>query len=517
MRLTIRPLRPDRARLPGSAGVPPAIAPSGPFCWPAERAPRLHLTLVAFAFAAANVIAAAAATARHNVLFIVADDMRCTMGTYGDKQAHTPNLDRLAARGVRFDRAYVQYTVCNPSRVSFLTGLRAEQTGVVGNRTPFRTVMPDIVTLPQLFRQGGWRSESYGKIYHLGNPNDGEDWLDRAKSWDKAEVFRATEAGRQGEVRNLTGGALVWCTVGAMEGTDEDQPDGISAREVIAAMDRLGGQRWFIGAGFHRPHDPFLTPRKYWDVNPEVGLRLWRDPADATPLAPLAITEGFAKAFAQFSDRDRMDFLRAYYAGVSFTDANVGRLMDALDRLKLWDRTVVVFIGDHGYHLGERGWWNKHTLFDRSCRAPLIVCAPGVKPGVARGLVEFVDLYPTIADLCGLKMPHAPAGRSLRPVLEDPARPGRDAVFTLVTRGGANYGQSIRTDRWRFIQWTDGATELYDHEKDPGEFHNVAGRAEHAELIRGLKAQLAEAVPYRGGAGGADAKGAKKAKKKSGG
>ena len=277
-----------------------------------------------------------------------------------------------------------------------------------------------------------------------------------------------------------------------MDGADEDQPDGIIARETISAMERLGAQPWFIGAGFHRPHDPFLTPRAYWDLNPESGLKLWRDPADATPLPPLALGDGFATAFAKFTDRERMDFLRAYYAGVSFTDANVGRLMAALDRLSLWERTIVVFIGDHGYHLGERGWWNKHTLFERAARAPLIICAPGVKPGVARGLVEFVDLYPTLADLCGLALPHAGAGKSLRPLLENPARAGRDAAFTMVVRGARNSGRSIRTDRWRYIAWNDGAAgdELYDHDADPQEMRNLAADPRHATVVAEMKARL---------------------------
>lgn len=444
---------------------------------------------------AACLAGRADAAPRYNVLFIVADDLRCALGAYGDAQARTPNIDRLAARGVRFDRAYVQYTVCNPSRASFLTGLRPEQTRVVGNRTFFRTTVPDVVTLPQLFRQNGARAESYGKIYHVGgNLEDTNlEWTDRGKSWDVAEMFQPTPAGRKGEVRNLTGGELKWCQVGAMEGTDEDQPDGIIARETIGALRRLEAQPWFIGAGFHRPHDPFLTPKAYWEQNPASGLKLWRDPAAATPVPPLALADGFGRAFAKFTDRERMDFLQSYYAGVSFTDRNVGRLMAELDRLKLWDSTVVVFIGDHGYHLGERGWWNKHTLYDRSCRAPLIVCAPGIKPGVARGLVEFVDLYPTIADLCGLKMPQPGAGRSFRAQLEDPSRPGKPAAYTMVTRGEKNSGRSVRTERWRYIAWNAGrdGEELYDHEHDPEEMKNLAADPRHATVLAEMKQRLA--------------------------
>ena len=191
-----------------------------------------------------------------------------------------------------------------------------------------------------------------------------------------------------------------------MDGDDDDQPDGQIASNVIAEIERLGDQPWIIGAGFMKPHDPFLAPKQYFDLYPAGSLKLYRDPPDQTPAPPLAVGFGaFGEAFGKFTDTERMEFLRAYYACTSFMDAQVGRVLDALDRRQLWDRTVVIFIGDHGYHLGERDWWNKNTLFDRSCRAPLIIAAPGVSPGVARGLVEFVDLYPTIAEFAGLKPP----------------------------------------------------------------------------------------------------------------
>jgi uncharacterized sulfatase len=196
-----------------------------------------------------------------------------------------------------------------------------------------------------------------------------------------------------------------------------------------------------------------------------------------------------------------MEFLRAYYAGVSFTDAQVGRLMDTLDRLKLWDKTVVIFIGDHGYHHNERNWWSKATLFERVCRAPFIIAAPGAKRGeVCRSLIEFVDLYPTIADYCGVKVPHKLAGESLRPLLENPAAKGRDAAFTLAVRG-RNYGQAVRTERWRYIQWTDGTSELYDELNDREEVHDVAGDPGNAALIQELKARLKQIGPFEPGAG----------------
>ena len=436
-----------------------------------------------------------------NVLFIVADDLRDTIGCYGNRTAKTPHLDRLARRGLRFDRAYAQYPVCNPSRTSFLTGLRCEQTRVVGNATMFRTKLPDIVTLPQLLRQNGWQAVSYGKIFHAGGAAEGtsEGWLDIGRSWDEAKMFRATPAGRVIEGRNLTGGKLKWCEWGMTAGTDDDQPDGQTAAHGIAAIEKLTaeGKPWMVAAGFHRPHDPFISPQKYFDLYPPGSLQLFRDPPDASPLEKLSLPGGsFAEAFAAFTDRERMEFQRAYYAGVSFTDAQIGRLLDTLDRLKLWDRTLVICIGDHGYHHNERGWWNKNTLFERSCRVPMLVAAPGVQGGQVRStIVELVDLYPTIADYAGQKPPHRLAGQSLRPVIENAAARTDETAFTFVARGTA-WGQAIRTPQWRYIQWSDGSAELYAPATDPEEMHNVVGQPGNAAIVAGLQARLKAEVPY---------------------
>lgn len=457
------------------------------------------------AVASAVLLAAASqasAAEKPNVLLIVSDDLRDTVGCYGNAFAKTPNIDRLAARAVRFEHAYAQYPVCNPSRTSFLTGLRCEQTHVVDNNTQFRTRLPDIVTLPQLLRQNGWRTMSYGKIFHAGEAK-GEirnGWLDLGRSWDEAIMSRETSAGKVIEGRNLTGGKLPWCEWGATAGTDDDQPDGQTAKLAIALMERLTteGKAWMIGAGFHRPHDPFISPKKYFDLYPPGSLKLWHDPADATPLRAMSIAgQGFRKAFDAFTDVDRDEFQRAYYAGVSFMDAQVGRLLDTMDRLKLWDKTIVIFIGDHGYHLNERNWWNKNTLFERTCRVPFIVWTPDGKQGaVCNGLIEMVDIYPTIIDYCGLSAPHQLAGQSLRPLLNFPGRKGRDAAFTLVVRGKNAYGQAVRDDRWRFIQWSDGTAELYDEQKDQLDMRDVYGDAANQQVIAGLRGQLTKIGPY---------------------
>jgi uncharacterized sulfatase len=460
---------------------------------------KLIWTLGAMLGASAAVSSGAAG--KMNVLLIIADDLRDSVGCYGNPYAKTPNIDKLAHRGVRFEHAYVQYPVCNPSRTSFLTGLRCEQTRVVQNTTMFRSVLPDVVTLPQLLRQNGWRTVSYGKVFHVGEVMGEirEGWMDVGKSWDEGEMFQPTAAGKVIEGRNLTGGKLAWCRWGATAGTDDDQPDGQTAMHSIATIEKLtkAGKPWMVAAGFHRPHDPFISPKKYFDLFPPGSLALYHDPANITPLKPLSIGGGgFAEAFNAFTDVERMEFLRAYYAGVSFTDAQVGRLMETLDRLKLWDQTIVIFVGDHGYHHNERNWWNKNTLFERVCRAPCIIVAPGGKHGaVCQSLIEFVDLYPTIADHCGVKAPPTLPGQSLRPLLENPDGKGRDAAFTLVVRG-RNYGQSVRTQHWRYTQWSDGNAELYDELNDRDEVHDLAADPANADVIKAMKESLKQIGPF---------------------
>lgn len=436
---------------------------------------------------------AASSQTKPNVLLIMADDLRDFGGAFTKEAVQTPNLDRLRARGTTFERAYVQYPVCNPSRSSLMTGLRAEQTGIVGNDIPLRQAMPDIVTLPQLCKDAGWQSHAFGKLFHLGGGNSEarQRWMDAERSWHTAQAFEATKAGHKLlEGRNVTGGALKWCHWGAADGTDDDQPDGQIAAATVAMIEKLGDTPWFIGCGFMKPHDPFIAPKKYFDLYPPDSLKIWTDPAGLTPVRKESVGFGdYGTAFAKFTQQEWRELFRAYCAGTSFMDAQLGRVLDALDKHQLWDRTLVIFAGDHGYHTGERQWWNKNTLFERSCRAPLIIAAPGIKGGQkTRSLAEFVDVYPTVADFCGLPMPHAAAGTSLHPVLADPKARIKDAAFTLVTRGDKLHGQSIRTARWRFTRWSDGATELSDHDADPEELHNVTAR--HADVVTGLTAQL---------------------------
>jgi iduronate 2-sulfatase len=436
---------------------------------------------------------------RFNVLLLMADDLRDFGGAFTKEVVKTPNLDRLRARGTTFVRAYVQYPVCNPSRSSMMTGLRAEQTGIVGNDIPLRQKMTNICTLPQLFKDAGCQSHAFGKLFHLGggkNPDARQQWMDAGRSWHTAQAFEATAAGRRIlEGRNVTGGALKWCQWGMADGTDDDQPDGQIAAATVEMIDKLGDKPWFIGCGFMKPHDPFIAPKKYFDLYPLDSLNVWSDPAGMKPVRTESVGFGdYGAAFSKFTDAEWSELFRAYCAGTSFMDAQLGRVLDALDKHQLWDKTVVIFVGDHGYHTGERRWWNKNTLFDRSCRAPLIFAAPGMKGAqVSRSLVEFVDIFPTVVDLCGLKMPHIGAGASLRPVLADTAVSIKDATFTLVTRGSRLYGQSVRTSRWRFTRWSDGETELYDHDMDPEELQDVS--AQHPDVIADLTIRIQKLPP----------------------
>jgi uncharacterized sulfatase len=409
----------------------------------------------------------------------MADDLRPELGCYGKNQVHTPNIDRLAARGMRFDRAYVQETFCNPSRTSLLTGLRPDQTRVHDNKTWFRNHLPDVVTLPQLFRTSGYETMRLGKIYH------DEGGMEDTKAWDKAIYPKGTPRGRLGEGRNLTGGRVRWCAWRAAEGDDEDQSDGQIAREAVAFLRRPHERPFFLAVGFYKPHDPFVAPKKYFDLYPLDRLKLYRDPADRSPDLPLALG-GLLSEFARFTDRERLEFLRAYYAGISFMDAQLGKVLAALDESDHADNTIILFMGDNGYHLGERGWWNKSTLFELSARVPLVVYAPRMKAQgkACERLVEFVDIYPTLTDLCGLKPPDDLAGRSFAPLLDAPEQSWKEAAYSQVQRGKVT-GRSVRTERWRYTEWDEGrqASELYDHQTDPGEYRNLAGDAKHADVV----------------------------------
>ena len=434
-----------------------------------------------------------------NVLLIMADDLNNDLGAYGHKIVKTPNLDRLAARGVRFDRAYTQFPLCSPSRVSLLTGRRPDTTRVYDLVKDFRTVLPDVVTLPQAFKRRGYVSARVGKIYHYGNPGQiGTNGLDDPASWDEVVNPRGVDKDEEPQVTNLTparglGSALAYF---ASPAPDEAHTDGKVATETITLLEKYKDRPFFIGAGFYRPHCPFIAPRKYFDLYPLDRIR--------APAFTPADLEGIPRA-AWFTNPPNWDVppdgqretIRAYYASISFLDANVGRVLDALERLGLADQTIVVFMSDHGYHLGDRGQWMKQMLFEHATRTPLLLAGPGV---TARGgsprIVELLDLYPTLVALAGVPAPAGLQGRSLVPLLKDRSAPWEHAALSQVQRGTTPktfMGYTVRTDDWRYTEWEGGAqgVELYDERKDPDERRNLAADPKYqqraAEMQRLLR------------------------------
>jgi uncharacterized sulfatase len=436
---------------------------------------------------------------RPNVLFIALDDLNNALGCYGHPLVKSPNIDRLAARGVRFDRAYCQYPLCNPSRTSLMFGLRPDATGVQDNALNYRTTLPRAASLPQFFRRHGYFAARVGKLFHYGVPDDiGNAGMDDAKSWEVTINPWGRDRADQAKVVNFTpqlglGGALSWMIA---DGGDGEQTDAHVADEAIRLLERPRDRPFFLGVGFYRPHVPCVAPRKWFDLYPLGKVALPQEPPDDRKNHPEAAYTVTPPNYG-LDEAKQKQFLRAYYAAVSYADAQVGRLLDALDRLKLADNTIVVLWGDHGWHLGEHGLWQKMSLFEESARVPLLVVAPGRKAkgqGCGRP-AELLDLYPTLADLCGLPVPTGLHGRTLRPLLDDPAAPGKKAAYTQVRRGAGKdqfLGRSIRTERWRYTEWDDGwrGAELYDHDADPHEYRNLAADPRHAGTVKELKELL---------------------------
>ena len=429
-----------------------------------------------------------------NVLMIVIDDLRTELNCYGVDLVHSPNIDRLAQKSMLFNHAYAQYPVCNPSRSSFLSGLRPDEVGITSNSLPFRRIQPDLVTLPQLFRENGYFTAGLGKIFHLSVDHPEKRVLfEEPQSWDYFfdALDQTTKLGRKGEGRDLSGGTIPWANWKAAEGGDSDQPDGINNAMALRVLEDHKDKPFFIGYGIHKPHDPFIAPKKYFEHYPKGSTQLADEPEDRSKRAKLAIPND--DFFEIFTDQERMEFKRAYQAGVSFADAQVGKILDAMDRLELWDNTIVILMGDHGYHLGEHDWWNKVTIYESGARAPMIVWMPNAAGmgQATNAIMEFVDLYPTLVDYAGLEAPHALSGHSIRPILENPSLPGKAAAYTQVNRGN-RVGRSVRNARWRYTEWDNGklGIELYDHNKDSGEYYNLSANPEYADICKVMKQLL---------------------------
>lgn len=455
--------------------------------------------LVALLVLAGGVFAAD----RPNVLFIISDDLNNDVSAYGHAQVKTPSLDRLAATGLTFERAYCQYPLCNPSRSSMLSGLYPVQTGITGNGVPIRKEFPKVVTLPQLFRNAGYHTGRVGKIYHYGVPGQiGTNGLDDAPSWDEVYNPIGKDKTEESDIFTLTpgnyGSVVSWL---AQESTDDEQTDGQGALATIRMLEERAesDQPFFLAFGLYRPHTPYVAPKKYFDMYPRDEIVL---PAKPEVREPYAAYERARPEEDAMTDNQRRDAIQAYYASTTFMDAQVGRVLDALERLGLAENTIVVFTSDHGYSLGEHGLWKKRSLFERSARVPLIIRTPeGLSAGLrSEQLVELVDLYPTLAALAGLEVPAPVSGMDLSPTLANPGAFTRRAALTQDHRRYQREGTphdfmsfGIRTDQYRYIEWGPGGqygVELYDHRTDPEEMVNLAHDKDQAGTVQQLQSLM---------------------------
>jgi iduronate 2-sulfatase len=481
---------------------------------------RFCLILILFG----SLLPAQSAT-RPNILFIAADDLRPELGCYGQRHIQSPNIDRLAASGFVFNRAYCQVAVCNASRTSLMTGLRPDTTRVYINATKFRTTAPDAVTLPQHFKQQGYFTQPLGKIYHglfetalVGRTFDDppswstNHWYGSPQYYFTREGIAAAER-VYGEKFKKSGAQLAGWTnefVQALATEAPDVPDrvlydGELTERAIQAMGQLKDKPFFLAVGYLKPHLPFVAPKKYWDLYDPAKIQLAPNPnppSDAPsnalhPMAEARVYTDFPKTGLP-SDAQARHLRHGYYACVSFVDAQIGRLLAELDRLGLRENTIVVLWGDHGWHLGEHAMWGKQTNFEVATRAPLILRVPGKKAAGAKieALVEFVDIYPTLCELAGLSRPAALEGTSFAPLLDQPNRAWKSAAFSQYARPNA-MGLSMRTDRHRLTLWQSlndphqlEGVELYDHQSDPGEDHNLAGKPEQQPLVKELSQKL---------------------------
>jgi len=453
----------------------------------------------------------AADAKKPNVLFIAVDDLRPEINASGSKLIKTPNLDRIAARGTTFDRAYCQQAVCSPSRSSLMTGRRPDATRVWDLETHFRKALPDAITVAQHFKNHGYYSQSMGKIFH-GGYDDARSWSEPSQ-YPKATPYASPQALKMiADPANIDKkGRARGPAVESADVPDDTFIDGKVARLAVATLAKLKQkeQPFFLAVGMAKPHLPFVAPKKYWDLyNPnDIYVPAYQKlPAGAPEFVGHNNSE--LKSYADIPNDGAIDDATArhlrhgYYAAISYMDAQVGLILDALEKEGLVENTIIVLWGDHGWQLGEHGLWHKHTNFELAARAPLLISMPGQKAAGRKSasLAEFIDIYPTLADACGLPKPKDVDGVSLRPILDDADAKVRPVAISQYPRSDAGktlMGYGIRDDRWRLVLWRDRkdnsihATELYDEANDPHETVNVATKAEHAEVI----ARLSQFLP----------------------
>lgn len=486
---------------------------------------------------------------RPNILFIPVDDLRPELGAYNNDYVITPNIDRLADQGVTFTRAYCQQAVCNPSRASLLTGLRPDLIQVWDLKTHFRDNVPDVVTLPQFFKQNGYNTVGFGKAFHNNDP-DTISWTEVPENlegfpFDPDAVYlndenleiQAMKIEKLKEEGRSTIDQLGYWYVKAnatemAEADDDDYYDGAQTTRAIEVLERLAKEDkpFFLSVGYYRPHLPFNAPKKYWDMykRDEIPLAENQFVPEGVP-AFLVHGDAELRGYSDCKDlpfpgdapwdtERQKEIKHGYYASVSYTDAQIGRLLDALERLGLSENTIVVLWGDHGWKLGEHNGWCKQTTYEIDTRVPLIFSGAGVKArgSKSRALTEFVDIYPTLCDMAGFEIPENLQGTSMVPLLADPEIEWKPAAFSqfLLGRFGKNtaiegeqMGYAIRTDRYRYVEWYNWLgedmkrgeflrCELYDHNTDSQENKNLAEDPVYKNTIDSLSRQLNEGWSY---------------------
>lgn len=465
---------------------------------------------------------AAHAADRPNVLFFAVDDLRPEFGAYGHSYVKSPNLDRLAKSGMTFNRAYCQQAVCSPSRTVVMTGARPDTTKVWDLETHFRVAMPNVVTLGQHFKNHGYFVQGMGKIYH-GGFDDAPTWsvpwqTPKATQYARPENIALTQRkvdepaapakGKKAAKKAARGPRGPAFEAGDV--ADDYYTDGKTAALAVSTLRELSRKKepFFLAVGLAKPHLPFVSPKKYWDLYDPAKIALAPNKFRPRGAPEYAIQGGgelrsYHGIPAESIPDDLQRQLRhGYYAAISYIDAQLGKVLDELDRLGLRDKTIIILWGDHGWKLGEHDAWCKHSNCENDTNAPLLLAAPGMKHRGVRtdALVEFVDMYPTLCDLAGLPLPSHLEGTSFKPVLEEPRRPWKAAAFSQYPRGNAGQslmGYSMRTDRYRFTAWMHRrdhskieAFELYDHRNDPQENTNLADRPENKSLVEQLTTQL---------------------------
>ena len=452
--------------------------------------PTLRILLVPV-FAFVVFLTHSAAQSRPNILFICADDLRMNLGCYGDEIAVTPHLDRLAKESRVFERAYVQIPSCNASRSSLITGMRPDSISVWRLNDHFRETAPDVITMPEHFKNHGYHTESIGKVLHNYNKirDNDRSWsvparMDQVNHFDD---YAQKDMGWSGPNRGPAAENVV--------AKDSDYADGLITDDAVSTIQLLAKSEkpFFLAVGFLKPHSPYNAPRRYWDLYRREDMNSLGP--ESKPLGVPELNWFHFREIRNFPDvpdagpipdATARTLRHGYYAATSYLDANVGRLLDALEENDLMDNTLIVFWSDHGYHLGESSHWTKVSARDLDARIPLLVRVPGMDAGSTEAIVESTDLFPTLAELCGLPALSGLDGVSFKNTLEDPAQPARETALTQTCRPWPSNGEieqmgySLRSERWRYIRWIDHRTkkllaeELYDHDNDPLERRNLS-------------------------------------------